>query len=71
MWALVESGSITATYNQPKAINIGDVQYPRNIFEAWSSSELEAIGIYEVAYDRTNFKDEEYYYNTKETLSFC
>jgi len=71
MWALVESGSITATYNQPKAINIGDVQYPRNIFEAWSSSELEAIGIYEVAYDRTNFKDEEYYYNTKETLSFA
>ena len=71
MWALVESGSITATYNQPKAINIGDVQYPKNIFEVWSKSELEAIGLYEVVYDYTNFKDKEYYINTPETLNFA
>ena len=43
MWALVESGSITATYNQPKAIQIGDIKYPKNIFEVWSKSELEAV----------------------------
>ena len=71
MWALVESGSITATYNQPKAIQIGDIKYPSNIFSLWSSSELEAIGIYEVVYDRTNFKDERYYTNTPETLTFA
>jgi len=70
MWALVESGSITATYNQPKAIQIGDIKYPKNIFEVWSKSELEAVGLYEVVYDRTNFKDKEYYVNTNETLSF-
>jgi hypothetical protein len=71
MWALVESGSITATYNQPKAIQIGDIKYPKNIFEVWSKSELEAVGLYEVVYDRTNFKDKEYYVNTNETLSFA
>ena len=71
MWALVESGSITATYNQPKAIQIGDTKYPKNIFEVWSKSELEAVGIYEVVYDRTNFKDKEYYKNTNETLTFA
>ena len=70
MWALVESGSITATYNQPKAIQIGDIKYPKNIFELWSKSELEAVGIYEVVYDRTNFKDKNYYINTDQTLSF-
>ena len=70
MWALVESGSITATYNQPKAIQIGDIKYPKNIFEVWSSSELEAVGLYEVVYDRTNFKDKNYYINTDQTLSF-
>ena len=61
MWALVESGSITATYNQPKAIQIGDIKYPSNIFEVWSKSELEAVGLYEVVYDYTNFKDKEYF----------
>lgn len=71
MWALVESGSITATYNQPKAIQIGDIKYPKNIFEVWSSSELEAVGLYEVVYDYTNFKDKEYYNNTPETLTFA
>ena len=70
MWALVESGSITATYNQPKAIQIGDVKYPSNIFEVWSKSELEAVGIYEVVFDRTNFKDINYYVNTDQTLNF-
>ena len=70
MWALVESGSITATYNQPKAIQIVYTKYPKNIFEVWSKSELEAVGIYEVVFDRTNFKDMNYYVNTDQTLNF-
>ena len=71
MWALVESGSITAIYNQPKAIQIGDVKYPKNIFELWSKSELEAIGIYEVVQDDTNKKDKEYYINTEQSFAFA
>ena len=71
MWALVESGSITATYNQPKAIQVGDIKYPKNIFELWSSSELEAIGIYEVVFDNTNYKNPEYYINGNQTFNFA
>jgi len=71
MWALVESGSITATYNQPKAIQIGDIKYSKNIFELWSSSDLEAVGLYEVVYDHTNLKDKKYYINTDEKLTFA
>ena len=70
MWALVESGSITATYNQPKAIQIGDIKYPKNIFEIWSDSDLEAIGIYEVVFDNTNYKDPKYYINTDQSFAF-
>ena len=48
MWALVENNQVTQVYTKPKAITIGDVSYPQNIFMLWSSDELEAIGIYEV-----------------------
>lgn len=46
MWALVESGSVTAIYTRPKAITIGGIQHPRSIFTRWSAAELQAIGIY-------------------------
>ena len=51
MWGLVESGSITKLINKPKGLVIGDVRYSRKIFELWSKSELEAIGIYEVEFE--------------------
>jgi len=71
MWALVESGSVTKIYTRPKAIKIGDVNYPSNIFMLWSSSELEAIGIYAVVIDNSNLKDQEYYINTDQTFAFA
>ena len=46
MWALVESGSVTAVYTRPKAITIGGIQHPRSIFTRWSAAELQAISIY-------------------------
>ena len=70
MWALVESGSVTKIYTRPKSLTIGEVNYPRNIFMLWSSSELEAIGIYEVVIDNSNFKNQEYYINTNQTFAF-
>ena len=69
MWALVESDNVTQVYTRPKGLTIGDVNYPSNIFMLWSSSELEAIGIYEVVIDNTNLKDKEYYINTNQTLT--
>ena len=71
MWALVESGSVTKVYNRPRPLTIGDVSYPSNIFTMWTSSELEALGIYEVVIDNTNLKDQQYYINTDQTFAFA
>jgi hypothetical protein len=70
MWALVESGSVSKIYNFPKQLTIGDVNYPSNIFTMWTSSELEAIGIYEVVIDNSNYKDPIYYDNTNMSYAF-
>ena len=70
MWALVENNQVSKVYTRPKAITIGDVSYPQNIFMLWSSDELEAIGIYEVVVDNSNYKDPEYYNNTNQTFAF-
>ena len=70
MWALVESGSVSKVYTRPKSITLGDIQYPSNIFMLWTSSELEAIGIYEVVIDNTNYKDPAYYINTNQSFAF-
>jgi len=70
MWALVESGSVSKIYTSPKSLTIGDVNYPSNIFTMWTSSELEAIGIYEIVIDNTNLKNPEYYINTDQTFAF-
>ena len=71
MWGLVESGSITKFINKPKGMVIGDTRHSRKIFELWSKSELEAIGIYEVEFDDTNKKDEQWYINTNQSFAFA
>jgi len=71
MWGLVESGSITKLINKPKGLVIGDVRHSRKIFELWSKSELEAIGIYEVEFDNSNKKDEKWYINTDQSFAFA
>ena len=71
MWGLVESGSITKLINNPKGLVIGDVRHSRKIFELWSKSELEAIGIYEVEFNNTNKKDEQWYINTNQSFAFA
>jgi len=71
MWGLVESGSITKIINNPKGLVVGDIRYSRKIFELWSKSELEAIGIYEVEFDNSNKKDEKWYINTNQSFAFA
>ena len=70
MWALVESGSVTKVYTRPRSLTIGDVSYPSNIFTMWSKSELEALGIYEVEINNSNYKDQHYYINTNQSFAF-
>jgi len=71
MYALVTEGTITKYFNNPKGFTLGDLQYPKDIFTKWSTSELEAIGIYEVVFDNSNFKNKYYYINTNPSYNFA
>ena len=71
MYALVKDDNIEKIINNPKAMIIDDVQYPAKIFELWSQSEKEAIGIYEIVVDKTNYKDPAYYNNTNSSYTFA
>jgi hypothetical protein len=71
MYAIVENNQITQYINYPKSVVIGDVRYPAKIFELWTTAEKEAIGIYEVIVDKTNYKDPAYYNNTNSTYTFA
>src|SRR5210317_48049 len=71
MWALVQDGQVTKTFNYAKGFVLNDTQYPKDIFTKWSKAEKEAIGIYEIIVDKTNYKDTEYYINTNSTISFA
>ena len=68
MWAMVKSGQVTAIYNRPKAIMIGDIQHPASIFTAWTAEQKKAIGIYE--YSEVNASPDSRYYKqgTSETV---
>jgi hypothetical protein len=70
MYALVESGSITKIFRSPKGFVLNNNQYPQDIFYKWTKDEKEAIGIYEIITDSSNFKDEAYYNNTNEEYTF-
>ena len=71
MYALVEDNAIIKTYNNPRGMTIGGVQYPQNIHSLWPEADLNAIGIYTVVYDDTNKRDEAWYINTNQTLAFA
>jgi hypothetical protein len=71
MYALVTDGTITKYFSYPKGFTLGDLQYPKDIFTKWSVDEKEAIGIYEVVFDNSNFKDEQWYINTNQSFAFA
>ena len=70
MYALVESGSITKIFNKSKGFTLNNNQYSADIFSKWTKDEKEAIGIYEIETDSTNFKNPDWYINTNESYSF-
>jgi hypothetical protein len=70
MYALVESGSITKIFTNPKGFVLNGNQYPADIFYKWTKDEKEAIGIYEVETDSSNKKADEWYINTNESYAF-
>ena len=70
MYALVEDNSITKVFPGPKGVEHNGNQYAPDIFYKWSKAEKEAIGLYEVETDSTNYKDENWYINTNEFFTF-
>ena len=71
MYALIEDGVIAKTFNNPRKLVVNDIRYSTKIYSLWSKEEKEAIGLYEVVYDTSNKRDEDWYINTNETLSFA
>lgn len=70
MWARLESNTIVEILSRPRALQIGGVQYPSNIFSMWTDAELATLGIVPITVDRTNFKDKNYYINTDITYAY-
>ena len=71
MFALVESGSITKMINGNTGIKIGDNQYSPQFFTSvYSEAERNAVGIYIVETDDTNYKDIRFYINTGITYAY-
>jgi len=71
MYALIEDGVIAKTFNNPRRLVVNNIRYSTKIYSLWSKEEKEAIGLYEVVYDNSNKRDEDWYINTNETLSFA
>ena len=71
MYAIVTDGSISKYINHPKRLVLNDVQYSSKIFSLWSTAELKAKGIYEVVFDDTNKKNEQWYINTNQSFAFA
>jgi ribosome-associated translation inhibitor RaiA len=70
MWALVENEQIVKTFNNSRGFVFNDMQYSSDIFSKWTKEEREAIGLYEVVIDNSNYKDPEYYNNSNSTIVF-
>ena len=71
MYALIENNEIKETFSNIKALTIGDVQYPKNIFTVWSESELNNVGLYTVVFDDSSKKDDSCYTNTDVSYAFA
>ena len=71
MYALVVNNSITRVFPGPKGFEHNGNQYSPDIFYKWSKAEKEAIGLYEVETDSTNYKDKNWYINTNESFTFA
>ena len=53
-----------------KTEQVGSI-YSRDVFTTYTTEQLEAIGIYEVVVDNTNFQDKEFYINTDQSFDFA
>ena len=72
MWAIVKDNEITETFSNLKGLVIDNIQYSRNIFSfRWSEAERNAIGVYTIVQDNSNYKDNSLYTNTEVSYTFA
>jgi len=71
MYSLIENNEIKETFSNIRGLKINDIQYPRNIFTAWSEAERNAIGVYTIVQDDSNYKDGSLYTNTEVSYTFA
>jgi len=71
MYTLVIDETITKYFSYPKGFTLNGNQYPADIFSKWSVEEKEAIGIYEVVFNSSNKKEEDYYINTNQSFNYA
>ena len=72
MWAIVKDNEITETFSNLKGLVIDNIQYSRNILSfRWSEAERNAIGVYTIVQDNSNYKDNSLYTNTEVSYAFA
>ena len=69
MFAYVKSGSIVSYPQENRGIEIDGIKHSADIYTKWTESERNAIGIYTIEMNTTNFKSSEYYLNTEITYA--
>ena len=70
MFAYVKSGSIVSYPQENRGIEIDGIKHSADIYTKWTESERNAIGIYTIEIDNTNFKDEAWYNNTNISYAY-
>ena len=70
MYAIVKDKNIIETFNNPKKLVINDIRYSTKIYSLWTVDEKKTIGLYEVEYDNSKKKDEEWYINTNQIITY-
>jgi|GEM_PF-5144690 len=51
MWARLENGAIAEMITSPRQISVGEINYPPNIFDLWSTADLAALSIVPLVYE--------------------
>ena len=67
MWARIMGSQLVEIINQPKAMTINNVQYPKTIFtRAWTDEERKALGIVPYVYEGSRV--ENMFYTSSESV---
>ena len=70
MYAIIESGSIRETWDTKKSFELNGLKYAKNVWDLWSTSDLNTVGCFIVVEDNTNFKDSAFYTNTNPIYTY-